>query len=153
MNTAQSPEDIPQMFVENWNKRRPDLMAEVFEEDADFINVVGLWWNNRADILKAHDYGLEVIFQNSTLQIIRMKTKMLSENSAVVHSKLRLTGQTTHHGQHAGDRLTILTFVVRKNEDGIWWAVSAQNTDIVGGAETYLRTANGDLKPVDYRNS
>ncbi|HRV51818.1 MAG: hypothetical protein M9940_00295 [Bacteroidetes bacterium] len=59
MNTAQSPEDIPQMFVENWNKRRPDLMAEVFEEDADFINVVGLWWNNRADILKAHDYGLE----------------------------------------------------------------------------------------------
>jgi len=70
------------MFVENWNKRRPDLMAEVFEEDADFINVVGLWWNNRADILKAHDYGLKVIFQNSTLQIIRMKTKMLSENSA-----------------------------------------------------------------------
>jgi len=59
VNTAQSPEDIPQMFVENWNKRRPDLMAEVFEEDADFINVVGLWWNNRADILKAHDYGLE----------------------------------------------------------------------------------------------
>lgn len=153
MNTAQSPEEVTRLFVENWNRRRPDLMAEVFEEDADFINVVGLWWNNRADIFKAHDYGLKVIFQNSDLQIIRMKTKMLSENSAVVHSKLKLTGQTTHQGQHAEERLTILTFVVRRKENGKWWAVSAQNTDIVSGAETYLRTANGDLKPVDYRKS
>ena len=54
MNNAQSPEDIPKLFVENWNQRRPDLMAALFEEDADFINVVGLWWNNRNDILKAH---------------------------------------------------------------------------------------------------
>ncbi|HNA92871.1 MAG TPA: hypothetical protein PKZ71_11515 [Chitinophagaceae bacterium] len=45
MNNAQSPEDIPKLFVENWNQRRPDLMAELFEDDADFINVVGLWWN------------------------------------------------------------------------------------------------------------
>src|SRR5690606_12944242 len=46
-NTAESPEDVPRLFVENWNDRRADLLAELFEEDADFINVVGLWWENR----------------------------------------------------------------------------------------------------------
>lgn len=87
MNNAQSPEDLPKLFVEYWNQRRPDLMAELFEEDADFINVVGLWWNNRQAIFKAHDYGLKVIFKDSVLSIIKLKTKMLSQKSAVVHAK------------------------------------------------------------------
>jgi hypothetical protein len=56
-------------------------MAALFEEDADFINVVGLWWNNCNDILKAHDYGLKVIFKDSVLSIINLKTKMLSDTS------------------------------------------------------------------------
>ena len=84
MNNAQSPEDLPKLFVEYWNQPRPDLMAALFEEDADFINVVGLWWNNRQDIFKAHDYGLKMIFKNSVLSIIKLKTKMLSQKSARV---------------------------------------------------------------------
>lgn len=151
MNNAQSPEDIPKLFVENWNQRRPDLMAALFEEDADFINVVGLWWNNRNDILKAHDYGLKVIFKDSVLSIINLKTKMLSDTSAVVHAKMKLEGQTPIAGEKGGVRKTVFSFIVRKKEDGIWWAVSAQNTDIVGGVETYIRTADGSLKPIDYR--
>ena len=106
MNNAQSPEDIPKLFVENWNQRRPDLMAALFEEDADFINVVGLWWNNRNDILKAHDYGLKVIFKDSVLSIINLKTKMLSDTSAVVHAKMKLEGQTPIAGEKGGARKT-----------------------------------------------
>lgn len=151
MNHSQTPEDVPKTFVENWNKRRPDLMVEIFEEDADFINVVGLWWTNRQEIFKAHDYGLKVIFKDSILKIVKLKTKMLSETSAVVHAQMRLEGQTPIAGEKGGVRRTVFSFIVRKKEDGIWWAVSAQNTDIVGGVETYIRTADGGLKPVDYR--
>lgn len=153
MNTARTPEAIPQIFVENWNRRRPDLMVEIFEEEADFINVVGLWWETRKDIFRAHDYGLKVIFKDSVLSIIKLKTKMLSETSAVVHAKMKLTGQTPIAGEKGGIRRTVFTFVIRKKEDGIWYAVSAQNTDIAGGAETYIRTDDGSLKPVDYRNT
>lgn len=151
MNQLKTPEDIPKSFVENWNKRRPDLMAALFEEDADFINVVGLWWTNRKDIFKAHDYGLKVIFKDSTLEIIKLKTKMLSGESAVVHAKMKLTGQSSTGNDKAGERRTVFTFIVRKKEEGFWWIVSAQNTDIVGGAETFIRTEEGELKPADYR--
>lgn len=126
-------------------------MAELFDEDADFINVVGLWWTTREDIFKAHDYGLRVIFKDSTLEIIRLKTKMLSESAAIVHARMKLEGQTSPGNYNAGPRRTVFTFVVRKKDDGVWQAVSAQNTDIVGGAETYIRTEEGELKPVDYR--
>ena len=151
MNSAQTPEDVPKLFVENWNKRRPDLMAELFEEDADFINVVGLWWTSRQDIFKAHDYGLKVIFKDSLLSIVKLKTKILSEGSAVVHAKMKLEGQSSFENHAGGVRRTVFTFIVHKKEDGFWHAVSAQNTDIVGGAETYIRTSEGELKPVDYR--
>lgn len=151
MNQSKTPEDAPNSFVENWNRRRPDLMAELFEEDADFINVVGLWWTNRKDIFKAHDYGLKVIFKDSTLSIIKLKTKILSKDFAVIHAKMKLTGQSSIGKDKGGERRTVFTFVVRKKEDGFWWIVSAQNTDIVGGAETFIRTEEGELKPVDYR--
>lgn len=151
MNNAQTPEDLPKLFVEYWNQRRPDLMVELFEEDADFINVVGLWWNNRQDIFKAHDYGLKMIFKNSVLSIIKLKTKMLSEKSAVVHAKMKLEGQTPIAGEKGGTRRTVFTFIVRQDDEGIWCAVSAQNTDIVTGVETYITTEDGSLKPVDYR--
>lgn len=149
--TPRTPEDIPNLFIKYWNIRRADALAELFEEDADFINVVGLWWNKRKDIFKAHDYGLKVIFNNSDLSAIRIKTKMLADDIAVVHAKIKLTGQTDHNGIEAGVRRTILTFVVRKKENGLWTAVSAQNTDVIGGVETFIRKDDGSMNPVDYR--
>jgi len=125
-------------------------MAELFEEDADFINVVGLWWDNRQDIYEAHDYGLRVIFKDSTLKVVKLKTKKLSDGAAVVHAKMNLTGQTAVEGQEGGTRRTVFSFIVRKEGDD-WTCASAQNTDIVLGAETYIRTEDGGLKSVDYR--
>jgi hypothetical protein len=33
----------------------------LFVDDADFANVVGPWWHNKADIQKAHQYGLVIL--------------------------------------------------------------------------------------------
>ncbi len=150
MNKALHPEDMPRLFVEGWNQRRPDLMAALFEDDADFVNVVGLWWQNRADIFKAHDYGLRVIFPESVLRITRLKTKRLSDDIAVMLVRLQLTGQTAPTGT-AGTRHNMFTFVVRRQPEGHWLCAAAQNTDIVAGAETYVRQEDGSLHPVDYR--
>lgn len=149
MRKAKHPEDLPMRFAEAWNARRADLLAELFEEDADFINVVGIWWENRAAIQKAHDYGLKVIFPDSTMKVGRIKVKQLSDQIAVVHASLRLTGQTPRD-ESAGPRHHLFMFVLRKQED-YWCCVSAQNTDIVPGAETHIRKAGGQLVPADYR--
>lgn len=36
-NKAIQPENILRLFVDNWNNRRADLLAELFEEHEDFI--------------------------------------------------------------------------------------------------------------------
>lgn len=150
MKTASTPNEIPVRFAEAWNARDAEGIARLFEEDADFINVVGLWWDNKEDIRKAHGYGLKVIFNESTLKVERIKVKMLSDDIAVIHTRMRLIGQTLK-GNTTGLRQNLFIFVARKSGD-YWLCVSAQNTDIVIGAETNFRDEKGNLTPIDYRN-
>ncbi len=147
----QSPEDVPRLFAEAWNKRDADMIASLFEEDAEFVNVVGLWWHNREDIRKAHDYGLKKIFNQSTLEVRRVKVKMLNNDVAIVHARMHLSGQTSHDGvKSPGTRTNIFSFAVRSTSEG-WKCASAHNTDVVPGAETNIIDADGSMRSTDYR--
>jgi hypothetical protein len=187
-----APEEIPRRFVKAWNARDPDGIARLFAEDADFVNVVGIWWEDREAIRRAHAYGLERIFPDSRLRLGRVKVRRLSwgpsgshsrsrsgsqsgsdsEDSpgstsggrsggeagdmAVVHARMTLENQAAVENVAApGRRVTLFSFVVRRDAkgEGGWICVSAQNTDVVAGAETHVRDeSTGELRPADYRD-
>ncbi len=150
--TMHSAEEMPDRFVSAWNDRDAGAIADLFAEDADFVNVVGLWWSDRESIRKAHEYGLRVIFPDSNLSVVRRKVRYLSDDVAVVHARMRLRGQSDAGDTSAFGRQTVFTFVMQRRSDADGWiCVSAQNTDIVMGAETNLRTGDGELKGVSYR--
>ena len=145
------PESIPAVFVEAWNARDPDTIAALFDEDADFVNVVGLWWRDREAIRRAHAYGLERIFNRSRLTVTTTRVRELAPGFALVHARMRLTGQSPAAGVDApGDRRNIFSFVVRLGPES-WRCVSAHNTDVVPGAETNVIDAQGRLRGADYR--
>lgn len=146
------PEGLPEAFAEAWNARDPDRLADLFEEDAEFVNVVGLWWHDRAAIRAAHAYGLKHLFDRSRLTVRRTAVKPLAEGVAVVHARMRLKGQTPVDDVEApGVRTTVFTFVVRRGPDG-WQCAAAQNTDVVPGAETHVVDDRGQLRAADYRD-
>ena len=148
---AQHPEQIPELFVQAWNRKNAIELANIFVEDAEFVNVVGLWWHSRQAIWKAHDYGLRVIFPDSTLEVRRIKTQLLSQDIALIHARMKLSGQRALHGiNQPGDRQTIFSFVGQQKEKG-WVCVSAHNTDIVPGKETHIIDHHGEISSVDYR--
>lgn len=149
-----SPEEIPVRFAEGWNERDAKKLAAIFDEDAEFVNVVGIWWHNRKDIYTAHDYGLRVIFKDSELSKGKTTVKYLSDSIAVVHCRFRLKNQTPIDGKTPGMRQTIFSFVVHKIQvDGqtTWSCASAHNTDIKPGKETHLMK-DGEIEAVDYRS-
>lgn len=147
---AMIPEDIPRLFVRAWNARSADGIANLFEEQADFINVVGIWWENKEDIRKAHDYGLRVIFSQSEIKLGKVKVKFLSDDIAVMHARMRLIGQTPLQGKQPKMRHNLFIFIVRRLSER-WLCLSAQNTDVVPGAETHIRDEDGNLLYADYR--
>ncbi|WJY21454.1 SgcJ/EcaC family oxidoreductase [Fontisubflavum oceani] len=146
----QTPEDIPNAFAAAWMARDAKVLAALFAEDADFVNVVGIWWEDRTAIEEAHNYGLRTFFSKSRLAIGRVKTRRVTADVAIVHARMRLTGQRAPDGSEAAGRSTILSFAAYHTDRG-WQIVSAQNTDIVPGVETQLNTGV-DLTPVDYRS-
>lgn len=147
------PEDIPRAFVAAWNRRDADALAALFDEDAEFVNVVGIWWHDREAIRKAHAYGLTRIFQRSTLQLMETRVKYLSDRIAVVHARMRLASQAAAGGVAApGVRRNIFSFVVHRTPQG-WRCASAHNTDIVPGMETHIMGPDGGLRSVDYRRT
>lgn len=126
-------------------------LVSIFAEDAEFVNVVGLWWHNIDEIRKAHDYGLRVIFKDSSLKLQKVTMKSLSNDIAVVHAKLQLSNQTPNGNVTTPQlRQSLFSFVVQKFDDH-WLCVSAHNTDIVPGSETNIVDEDGSIKSVDYR--
>ncbi len=132
-------------------QRNADMLASLFVEDAEFVNVVGLWWHNRDDIRKAHAYGFEKIFGDSDLALGKTLVKYLSDDIAVVHARMRLKDQTPKGAvKNPALRQNIFTFVVQKFERN-WKCVSAHNTDIVPGTESNIIDEEGNLKAINYR--
>lgn len=146
-----APESIPAVFVEAWNRRDPDKLASIFDEDAEFVNVAGLWWHDREAIRRAHAYGLERIFNRSTLTLGTTRVRRLGGDVAVVHARMRLEGQTpVGDVARPGTRSNVFTFVVRKTPEG-WSCAAAHNTDVVPHMETNVVDEDGRLRPADYR--
>lgn len=147
-----SPEEIPERFKEAWNERDAKKLAALFDDDAEFVNVVGIWWHNREDIYKAHEYGLRVIFKDSHLSRGKTTVKYLSDSIAVVHCRFRLKNQTPQDDATPGRRQTLFSFVVHQADEGKSWScASAHNTDIKPGKETHI-VRDSEIEAVDYRD-
>ncbi len=149
--TFDRPERLPGIWALAWNRRDADALAALFDQDAEFVNVTGLWWHDREAIRRAHRYGLDVIFSESELTVRRVSVKWIREDVAVVHAQMRLTGQTPLGAvEQPGPRTTIFSFVVHRTDAG-WRCASAHNTEVVPGKETHIVDDAGTLASVDYR--
>ena len=144
------PEQIPLSFAEAGNARDPDALAALFDDDAEFVNVTGLWWHDRASIRRAHAYGVERIFDRSTLTVEETKVKRLRDDVAVVHARMTLTGQTPiGRITHPGSRANVLSFIVHRGARG-WLCAAAHNTDVVPGMETNIIGEDGTFRSANY---
>ncbi|MFZ5961899.1 SgcJ/EcaC family oxidoreductase [Thalassococcus sp. BH17M4-6] len=144
------PAAFPQAFADAWHSREGAAIGALFAEDAEFVNVVGLWWHDRDSIAKAHDYALKSFFAETTLRVGAVRHRALGSDHALVQARFTLTGQTAPDGSPAGTRQTILSFVLRRDGPG-WIAMAAQNTDVVPGAETHVNAER--FGPADYRGA
>ncbi len=146
--TIHSLDDIPAVFANAWNSGDAKTLALLFAEDADFVNVTGIWWRRRRAIEKAHDYALKRYFRDARLTLETCETRRLGASVAVLHLLWRLDGQYAPDGTEAESRKAIMIMITERRDEG-WVVVAAQNTDIVPGSETNL-AQNNTLQPISY---
>ena len=70
-------EELATAFSESWNTHDIARFAGLFAHDADFVNVVGMWWKNREEIEKAHAHTHSTFFKDSRLSVKTAAVKFL----------------------------------------------------------------------------
>ncbi|HEY3339078.1 MAG TPA: SgcJ/EcaC family oxidoreductase [Propionicimonas sp.] len=158
-----APLDIASKFTKAWNAGDAKAISELFAEDADFVNVVGLWWTSRRSIRRALKRGFAEWFAGSTFSVEKLSQRLLGSDAAVIIARWRIEGQRDPAGEVVAEaRRGLATVAMQQLDDGTWLCVSCHFTDIAAAADTNLMvagvvtptsyiTATGSLDPKDAR--
>ena len=117
-------------LVNAWNEHDMNAFANLFAEDADYVNIEGTRWRGRSAIKDAHTFVHSTIFKHSHLTVDDTTFKQLSPDVIVARSTWRLEGQTTMKGEPVPSRTGIVTNVMVRSGPK-WMIAVTQNTDIV----------------------
>ena len=123
---------VVEAFAESWNRHDMASFAEVFAEDAEFVNVVGLWWRGRDEIRRAHEFTHGTIFKHSRITVVENRVRALSDDLATVRSRWTLEGHVSPDGAPLPARHGVMLNVVRRDGER-WRVVESQNTNVVEG--------------------
>jgi len=128
----QNIENVVRAFSDYWNRHDMEAFAQLFAEDAEFVNVVGLWWKGREEIKRAHVATHATMFKNSRLTLTQIEVRFVKPDVAIARSSWELTGHLGPSGEALPERKGILVHLVVRI-DGKWKIIDSQNTDIVEG--------------------
>jgi uncharacterized protein (TIGR02246 family) len=117
-------------LVDDWNLHDMKRFAGLFAEDAQFVNVIGLWWRGRSEIQREHEALHATRMRTSHLVATETAVHLLRPDVAVLHIRWQLTGDTGIDGVTLPPRQGVMSLVtVRTGSE--WQIASAQNTDVV----------------------
>lgn len=111
-----------------WNKHDAGAYADLFTGDGDVVNVLGWWWQGKAEIKSKLTDAFAWVFRDSTLNVEEVHIRFLDPTTAVVHVQWTLNGAKVPPGAAAPPRQGIQLQIMRKTE-GKWLIASFQNTN------------------------
>jgi uncharacterized protein (TIGR02246 family) len=127
---ATAVQGVGAALVDAWNRHDMKSFGSLFADDAQFVNVIGLWWHSRAEIQKEHEALHATRMRNSHLVVTESVVQLLGPDVAVLLQRWQLTGDTGIDGVTLPMRRGVMTLVTIQ-EGGHWQIAAAQNTDIV----------------------
>ncbi len=121
---------------EAWNTHDMKAMGWLFTEDAEFINVVGMHWRGRGDIVAAHEAYHNTSFKNHRLKTDSINIRSLGGGHAIAVVTTTNDSFTTPAGQVVPKRQNRQTYVLTKGSEG-WKIAHAHNVPVDAEAAKY----------------
>ena len=126
--TMETPEAVVEAFQAAWNAHDMAALAALFTEPADFVNVRGMWWRDRATIEQRHAAAHAGPYRETVLQGELRALQPLAEDLALAHLDWRLSGLKPTQNDQIRQTKGILTFLLQRDAGGLRIR-AAQNTE------------------------
>ena len=124
-------ESLLSALITDWNRHDMASHAALFHPAADFVNVVGMHKQGRAEIEEMHTHLHRTIFRDTTLRDESHTVRFLSPTIALAHVNWEMTGAQGLPGWEPGTiRRGVMTLVLTEENDR-WLVTAAHNTDVV----------------------
>ena len=120
-----------------WNHSDMDAYAACLTDDCDWINIVGMFWHGREDVMKAHSAFHETMFKGVTSQALTTLIKGITPEVALAILTIQMGEFTTPEGRVEKDMRDRMSYVLLKQPDGHWLIRMGHNTTIHPLAEAH----------------
>ena len=110
-----------------WNQHDMQAFADLFHDDATFVNVIGVYMRGREEIRQAHAAVHAGPFRDSTLTAWLDDARTLGPDVIIAHLRSDLRGDDRMPGQV---RSTLATLVIERR-GAIWKILAAHNTNVL----------------------
>jgi uncharacterized protein (TIGR02246 family) len=109
---------------DSWNRSDATSFSNAFAEDADFVHILGGYYNGRDQVEAGHRIIFDTIYKNSVVKWDVVKIRPLGADAAVV-----LTFSTLEF-QQGPNKATLSTrpTITAERRDGKWQIAAFQNT-------------------------
>jgi uncharacterized protein (TIGR02246 family) len=116
-------------WLVSWNAHDMNAMGTLLTDDADFINVAGLHWKGKADIVREHALRHRTNLKDSVWVTRDIAIQPLAPGIALVHMSWGMTGDKDFDGTPRKPRDGIFTWLMERR-DGAWLIRAVQNTNL-----------------------
>jgi uncharacterized protein (TIGR02246 family) len=115
-------------FETAWNAHDMNVLGAIATEDIDFVNVAGMHWKGREDVVRQHARLHQTMFKDSIWTTETVRVQFLRPDTALVHIDWAMRGDLNPDGTPRQPRKGIFTWLV-VNESGAWKIRAAHNTN------------------------
>ena len=115
-------------FQAAWNTHDMNILGSITTEDVDFVNVAGLHWKGRDQVVREHAERHKVRFKNSVWTTSAIGVQFLGPDTALVHIDWQTRGDLDFDLKPWPPRKGIFSWLMVRS-GGNWKIRAAQNTD------------------------
>jgi len=131
-----------------WNAHDMHAFAELFAEDASFVNVNGSWLERPDQIEASHRIVHNSFYEDSIAEIRPAKIRIVQSDAAVVQATWQMRGDA----RRPEPRDYVMTLVLRK-QDEQWKILAAQNCSAEDRTSRHLASGDGASLPARWPGS
>jgi uncharacterized protein (TIGR02246 family) len=123
-------------YCNAWNRHDMKALAELFTDDAHWVNIVGMHWPGKKAVVGAHEAYHCTFFQTTDIDLADVQIRVLAPDVAAAVVLLNVGSFTPPDGIPRPKADNRLSLILTKH-DGQWRIAHGHNTVIDPGAQRF----------------